>query len=166
MKLLSVLILAISIKMLSIDIDTVRSAYKEAGQDKTKIEAFNSLLLNISKDDSNVTLVAYKGASITLLAKNEKSIKNKKNLFIEGVSYIEYAIEKSPKNIELRFIRLGIQENTPKLLKYKGNIEEDKQFILKQFKNISSSNLKKHIKDYVLQSKAFSDEEKSVISDH
>lgn len=163
MKFLNVLLLFLSINVLSTDIITVRSAYKEAAQDATKIEAFSKLLSNISKND-DITLVAYKGASITLLAKNEKKIKDKKSQFIEGVSYVEYAIEKAPNNIEIRFIRLGIQENTPKILKYKNNIEEDKQFILNQFKTISSSNLRNHIKDYILQSKAFSDEEKSVFS--
>lgn len=162
MKFLNVLILAISVTLLSIDIDTVRKAYKEAGQNDTEIEAFSNLLAGVTKKD-DVTLVAYKGASITLLAKNEKKIKDKKRLVVEGVSYVEYAIEKEPNNIEVRFIRLGIQENTPKILKYKGNIEEDKQFILKQFKNINSSHLKNHIMDYILQSKAFSDEEKQTI---
>lgn len=163
MKFLIVFISVISIHILSIDINTVRDAYKEAAQDHTKVEAFNNLLLNITKKDKSA-LVAYKGAAIALLARHEKKIKDKKKLFLEGVSYVEYAIEKSPNNIETHFIRLGIQENTPKLLKYKGNIEEDKQFILKQFKNITSSNLRNHIKDYILQSKAFSDEEKIVIS--
>jgi len=163
MKLLNVLILAISITVLSLDVSTVRNAYKEAAQDSSKIEAFSKLLTNVSKND-DVTLVAYKGAAIALLARNEKRIKDKKDLFVEGISYVEYAIEKAPNNIEVRFIRLGIQENTPKILKYKGDIEEDKQFILKQFKNISSSNLRHHIKDYILQSKSFSDEEKSVFS--
>ncbi|MDO5971752.1 hypothetical protein Q4Q35_18270 [Flavivirga aquimarina] len=163
MKFLTVLILTISINVLSIDINAVRNAYKAAGQDHTKVEAFNKLLLNITKKDKSV-LVAYKGAAIALLARKEKKIKEKKRLFQEGVSYVEYAIEKSPNNIEPHFIRLGIQENTPKILKYKSNIEEDKQFILKQFKNITSTNLRNHIKDYILQSKAFSDEEKTVIS--
>lgn len=163
MKLFSVFLFVLSINLLSIDINTVRSAYKDAAEDKTKVESFSKLLTNVSKKDDAI-LIAYKGASIALLAKEEKKIKDKKNLFVEGVSYVEYAVEKSPNNIEVRFIRLGIQENTPKILKYKTNIEEDKLFILKQFKDISSSNLRNHIKDYILQSKAFSDEEKSVFS--
>ena len=146
MNLLNVLILAISITVLSLDVSTVRNAYKEAAQDSSKIEAFSKLLTNVSKND-DVALVAYKGAAIALLARNEKRIKDKKDLFVEGISYVEYAIEKAPNNIEVRFIRLGIQENTPKILKYKGDIEEDKQFILKQFKNINYYNLRNHIKD-------------------
>ncbi|AUP79580.1 hypothetical protein [Flavivirga eckloniae] len=163
MKFLIVLISAISINTLSIDLSTVRNAYKKAAQDHTKVKTFNNLLLKITKKDK-AALVAYKGAAIALLARQEKKVKDKKKLFLEGVSYVEYAIEKSSNNIEVRFVRLGIQENTPKLLKYKNHIEEDKQFILKHFKDITSSNLKYHIKDYILQSKAFSDEEKIVIS--
>ena len=88
MKSLIVLILAISINILSIDMNTVRNAYKEAAQDKTKVEAFNKLLLNITKKD-DVVLVAYKGAAIALFAKQEKKVKDKRDLFLEGVSYVD-----------------------------------------------------------------------------
>ena len=162
MKFLTVFLLAISINTISIDINVVRDAFKEATQDKTKATEFYELLVTVTKEDP-VPLVAYKGASIALHAKQSKKVKDKKKLFLEGVSYIEFAIKKEPDAIEPRFVRLTIQENTPKLLKYKRNIEEDKTFIFEQFKNIKSSNLKHHIKSYILQSKAFSDEEKEVI---
>lgn len=162
MKFLIVFITVLFLNTLLLDVDTVRIAYKEAAHDKTKVEAFYKLLSKVTKED-NITLVAYKGAAISLMGKHARKIKDKKELFIEGVSYIEFAIKKSPKNIEIHFIRLGIQENTPKILKYKSNIEEDKDFILKQFNAIKSLTLKKHIRDYILQSKAFSDEEKAVI---
>ncbi len=162
MKLLIVFISAFCICIQSLDLNTVRNDYKVAAKDKTKVEAFHNLLSNITKDD-NITLVGYKGAAISLVGRHARKIKEKKRLFIEGVTLLEYAIEKSPKNIELRFIRLGIQENTPKLLKYKGKIQEDKAFLLKQFSTIKSSELKKHILEYILQSKAFSDKEKAVI---
>jgi len=164
MKFIIILISAIIINISSLDINLVRGAYKEAAQNEAKVEDFYKLLEKITKKD-DVTLVAYKGAAIALLGRQEKKVKDKKKLFMEGVSYVEYAIEKSPNNIEVHFVRLGIQENTPKLLNYKDNIEEDKQIILEQFKYINSSNLKHFIKDYILQSKAFSDEEKTVISD-
>lgn len=162
MKLLIVFIAVLCLNTQSLDVNTVRIAYKEAAHDKTKVEAFHKLLSEITKKNST-TLVAYKGASISLMGKHAKKIKDKRDLFIEGVSFIEFAIKKSPNNIEVHFIRLGIQENSPKLLKYKKNIEEDKHLILKQFNTIKSSALKKHIKDYILQSKSFSDEEKAVI---
>lgn len=144
------------------DLETLRLAYKEAGQDDSKIEAFSELVKDITKE-SNPTLIGYKGAAIALQAKIQKTIQEKKKGFIEGVDYLEYAIQKEPNNIELRFIRLGIQENTPKLLKYKGNIDQDKRFLIKQYPHISSKNLKGHIKDYIKQSKVFTDEEKNSI---
>ncbi|MEP0263976.1 hypothetical protein [Dokdonia sp.] len=164
MKSLIVSILVVSICFLSTDIDTIRDSYKEAVEDKTKIKAFNNLVASVTKEDS-ANLIAYKGLSITLLAKLEPDIRSKKELFVDGVSYIEYAIKKSPNNIEARFLRLTIQENTPKILKYKKNIEEDKLFVLKQYKNIRSTALKNYIKEYILQSKGFTDNEKLIVKE-
>ena len=163
MKFLIVFILTLSFSILSVDLDTIRDAYQEASNDKTKVDEFNRLLLSVTKEDEAV-LVAYKGASIILNARNSSIILDKKKLFIEGVSYIEYAITEAPDEVEPHFIRLSIQENTPKFLKYKDNIEEDKNFILNQFNSINSTSLKSHIQDYILQSELFTDEEKSVIS--
>ena len=145
------------------DLETLRLAYKNAGQDDSKIEAFENLVKDITTED-NPVLVGYKGASLTLKAKLEKTIKDKKDLFVQGKGIIEYAIQKDPESVELRFIRLGIQENTPKLLKYKDNIEEDKNFILKNYNTISSKDLKRHISDYIKQSKVFSDIEKQTLN--
>ncbi len=164
MKLLILVLSVFCLNMQSLNFDAVRTAYKEAAQDKTKVETFHKSMSRVHEKD-NPILVAYKGASIALLAKQAKSIKDKKEGFQEGVSLIEMAIDKSPNNIEVRFVRLSIQENTPKILKYKSNIDADKQFILAQFKNIKFSHLKNHIKDYISQSKVFTDEEKSVILD-
>lgn len=148
---------------LSPELSEVRMAYKEAANNPEKVDSFYKTLINVNKQD-NVALVAYKGASIALKAKYAETLKDKKDGFIEGVSYIEFAIEKEPNAIEPRFIRLGIQENTPKILKYKDNIDQDKLFLLKQYKNISSKNLKDHIIDFMLQSKVFTDQEKQTIS--
>ena len=163
MKFLIAFISVLSLSTSSIDLDAIRNAYKEASHNKNKVTEFNDLLLSVTKDDDAV-LVAYKGAAIALKARYSKVIKDKKAFFIEGVTYLESAIEKSPDLIEPRFVRIGIQENTPKFLKYKDNIEEDKLLIISQFSSIKSSTLKKHIRDYILQSKLFTDEEKSVIS--
>lgn len=150
------------IVLVSLDLSVIRTAYKGAAQNAKEVDAFYESLANVSKQD-RPELVAYKGASIALKAKKSKTLKAKKDGFIEGVEWVEFAIEQAPNNVEARFIRLSIQENTPKLLKYKSNIEEDKGFILKQFNNIASTSLKNYIKDYILHSKVFTDEEKSLI---
>ena len=162
MRFVILFIATFTIYVQSLDLNTVRNAYKIAANDKTQVDAFHNSLIHITKED-NITLVAYKGAAIALMGKKANKIRDKKSLFIEGVTLVEYAIDKEPNNIENRFIRLGIQENTPKLLKYKEKIEEDKSFLLDHFGNINSPQLKKHIRDYILQSKAFNDEEKELI---
>ena len=160
MKLFVILLTTLCLNAQALNFNAIRLAYKHAANDSTKVIEFSKLLSKVNKKD-NAVLVAYKGASITLLARQSKTIKEKKEGFIEGVSWLNHAIDQAPNNIEIRFVRIGIQENTPKLLKYKGNIEEDKLFILKQFNYIKSASLKNHIKDYILQSKVFTDEEKA-----
>ncbi|MCX7548912.1 hypothetical protein OS188_13220 [Xanthomarina sp. F1114] len=163
MKILAIFISIISFFSLTQNLSEIRLAYKEATQDKENMLLFYNMLKDVNKEN-NVNLVAYKGAAIALKAKYAVTLKEKKDGFIDGVSYIEFAIEKEPNAIEPRFIRLGIQENTPKILKYKDNIDQDKLFLLKQYQHISSENLKNHIRDYILQSKVFTDEEKLTIT--
>lgn len=164
MKLILLLLTTLCLNAQTFNVNTIRLAYKQAAHDSTKVVEFSKLLSKVNKKD-NVVLLAYKGASIALLARQAKTIKEKKEGFIAGVSWLNSAIDQAPNNSEIRFIRLGIQENTPKLLKYKGNIEEDKLFLKQQFRYIKSLNLKNHIKDYILQSKVFSDKEKSLFSE-
>lgn len=161
MKFLVFLITLLTLNTLSLDIKDVRVAYRDAAHNDDKVTAFNNLVASVTKND-DVALVAYKGAAITMKAKIGGSIKEKKEFLKEGVSYIEFAIEKAPNDIEPRFVRIGVQENTPRIVGYKDNIDEDKAFILKHYSNIKSTDLKNHIKDYILESKLFSDEEKQI----
>lgn len=138
----------------------VRKHYYDASKSKQNAEQFYDLLSNYAK--SNNVLLAYKGAAITLQSKFATGLKNKKQLFIEGVTMVENVIKNNPDNIEIRLIRLSIQENTPKLLKYKGNIDEDKKIIVNAFDKLPQD-LKEYIKDYVKQSKVFTEKEKQHI---
>lgn len=162
MKFLYLIITLFAFTNQSLDLKEVRDMYRDAAHDKSKVEAFYIALSPVKKEDA-VTLVAYKGASIALKARGAKTIKEKKEGFVEGATLLEYAIQKEPNAIEPRFIRLGIQENTPKLLGYKEDIDKDKLFLLKQYSSISSINLKNHIKDYILQSTLFTPEEKDLV---
>ncbi|WP_335965175.1 hypothetical protein [Galbibacter sp. PAP.153] len=159
MKILLIVLFSVNF-IVQPNIDTIREAFKEAGKDNAKIIYFNSLTANVSIENNNATLVAYKGAALTLQAKIAKKVKEKKTLFKEGVAYIEKAIKKNPDEIETRFIRLVIQENTPEILKYKSKIEEDKEFVLAHFDEIESPLLKKDIKAYIVQSGTFNNTQK------
>ena len=84
----------------------------------------------------------------------------KKRFFKQGVALIESAVKAESSNIEIRYIRLGVQENSPKFLGYHKNIEEDKDFILKNFATVSSKELREVIRDFVMKSNFFSEKEK------
>jgi len=163
LKSILIIISFLCIPIQSLDLNTIRNGYKDAAQDRTKLEAYNKTLRTITKSSKTI-FIGYKGAGIALKGRYAKKVKDKKYFFVEGIAFVEYAIEKEPENIELRFIRLGIQENTPKLLKYKGKIEEDKSYILSHFKAVTSLRLKKNIKEYIVLSKVFTTEEKEIIN--
>lgn len=162
MKIIMLFISIVVCCLQSVDLKDVRRAYKIAAQEQSQLIVYNKMLQHVTKNDK-IELVAYKGAGIALKGRFAKKIKDKREFFIKGVTLLEYTISKSENNIELRFIRLGIQENAPKLLKYKKNIQEDKSYILSHYRTITSADLKQHIKDYISQSKVFTSEEKMLV---
>ncbi len=161
---LAIITFFISIQFgLQIDVVEVRNLYKSAGTSKEKTSELMGLLQNVDKNDDMV-LLAYKGAVTAMMAKYEKTISEKKQEFIKGVSLVEFALEQEPKNVEIVFVRLSLQQNSPKILKYKNNIDQDKAYLLTQFNQIKSTSLKAYLEDYILHSNNFSEEEKNVIS--
>jgi len=54
---------------------------------------------------------------------------------------------------------MSVQENSPKFLGYQKNIEEDKLFISKNYATIYSKELKKIVKDFVIESENFPEKE-------
>ncbi len=141
------------------ELSEVRKQYTNAIESKENAQKFYKLLEGVSKQDSK-TLVAYKGASIALQAKFSPKKEDKKKQFIEGTQLLDYALKNDSNNLEIRLIRLSIQENTPKIMKYKANIAEDKQFIVSNFSK-QSNPLKDFVRVYLKQSKVFSEIEKA-----
>ena len=156
-------ILFTSLFLVSPRLSEVRKNYVVAVNDKEVAFQLNEDLTEVTKDDDKI-MVAYKGSVLTLMAKFTTTTKEKKAFFKEGASLLDYAILEEPNNIEMRYIRLGVQENAPKVVGYRKNKEEDKQFILDHYKEISSNELKTLIKGFVIQSEMFTDEEKKLIN--
>lgn len=143
-------------------VSEVRKEYVYAVTSKESALKLHNELVSINKEGDK-TLVAYKGAVLTLMAKFANSTKEKKTYFKEGATLLEYIISQYPNDIEMRYLRLGVQENSPKIVGYHKNKEEDKQFILENYSAIKSSEVKALIKKFILQSKSFSEIEKESI---
>ena len=141
------------------ELPDVRERYNAASRTRQDAKEFYNLLSGYNKN--NATIIAYKGAAMALKSKFESDKKLKKDLFIEGVKLIESAVGKEPGNAEIRLVRLSIQENTPKFLKYKQHIAEDRKMITNAFNKLPKD-LKEHIKGYVSQSKVFTEQDKKL----
>jgi hypothetical protein len=94
---------------------------------------------------------AYTGALTMKKAQFMSTPKEKALVFKDGRDMLEAMIKKDPSNTEYRFLRLAIQENVPKILKYSGQIEEDKKHIIKHYKSLDAT-LRKIIREYAAQS--------------
>lgn len=154
------LLLCILFSIITQSFSEVREQYYAASKTRQDAEKFYASMSKYDKD--NKTLLAYKGAALALKSKFTSDKKAKKALFTEGVTLLESMVKADGNNPEIRLIRLSIQENTPKFLKYKGNIEEDKKVILSTFDK-QSKELKEYIRIYVNQSKVFTQADKQKI---
>lgn len=157
MKLFFSLILWISV-LGAPDIATIRKMYPTVGKSETSAKEFTDKLASIANTDENI-LVAYKAASILLDSKYEKNLSSKMSRFKEGAKLLESTVANEPNSVEIRMIRLSIQENVPGITGYKKNIKEDKAFVLAHV-NEQNATLKEYLKAFMLQSKSFSDKEK------
>lgn len=96
---------------------------------------------------------AYLGAIQMRISEFLKTPSEKLTKFKEGRLLLENCISAHPNSIEYRFLRLIIQENAPKMLKYNKNIEEDATLIKTNYFK-ESTILRKIIRDYANHSNA------------
>ncbi len=143
------------------DLASIRKMYSSVTKSESNAKEFSEKLSTVSNDDSKI-LVAYKAASILLDSKFEKKLRDKMDRFKEGATLLETTIKSEPNNIEIRMIRLSIQENVPGITGYKKNIKEDKNYITAHYAE-QNAVLKDYLKDFVLQSKSFSEKEKQFV---
>lgn len=80
--------------------------------------------------------IGFEGALLMKKAGLVKKVGEKLSLFKEGHKLLDEAIKKDELNAELRFLRLMIQEHAPGILKYKGDIDSDSAFLLKNFNQL------------------------------
>lgn len=143
------------------DLASIRKMYTDVTKSENNAKDFVEKLSGVSNTDDKI-LVAYKAASILLDSKFEKKLGEKIERFKEGAKLLESVIATEPNNIEIRMIRLSIQENVPGITGYKKNIKEDKKFITAHYAE-QNATLKEYLKDFVMQSKSFSAKEKQFV---
>lgn len=117
--------------LFGISLTEIRNDFESASKSEKNTTSFYKKLNAYT--GGNQTILAYKGASKIMIAKFIKDKEKRKNHFKEGAQLIDNAISYDSKNLENYLIRLIIQENIPKFIKYNQNIEQDKLFIVENF---------------------------------
>lgn len=150
MKFIFAFITTFLISFSTANLDKIRSTYSTAHQSKASAEAFAKLVNNAG---SGTTMKGYQAAAKIVQAKFAVG-EGRKKMIVAGANSLESAIKAAPQNVELRLIRMSVQESLPKFIKYDKNLASDKKFIISNFSEQDSS-LKAYIKKFASQSKSF-----------
>lgn len=126
----AVLILSL---FLTSNLTSVRTLFFEENSEKVNIELFEKTE-NVTLQ-SDPALYAYNGLAIMRKAEYTFNPYTKLSYFKKGKTKVEAAIKTNPKNAELRFIRLSIQDNIPSFLGYSDDISSDKKIVIEALKN-------------------------------
>jgi len=94
----------------------------------------------------------FEGALLMRKAGLVKRPAEKLKHFKAGRIKFDTAIMNDKDNTEYHFLRLAIQEHAPKIVKYNKDLQADKQFILKEYKNLPQV-VQQAILDYTKNSK-------------
>lgn len=145
------------------DLRRARELYYKASANKSDAELFNDFL-HSSPDVEKTLLSGYRGMSYMIMANYTWNPYNKLSFFNKGKALLDEAIRKDPANMELRFLRFGVQTNAPGFLGYSGMIAEDKAVIINGYPQSKDGDLKNRIKNYLINSKYCSASDKAVLN--
>ncbi len=101
---------------------------------------------------------AYEGALLMKKAGLVTKAKDKLKFFKPGRIKLETALMNDGDNGEYHFLRLTVQEHAPKAAKYSKELEKDRDYVLKSFKNLLPV-VQQAIADYSKTSKVLHQED-------
>lgn len=136
--------------------EELRKLLYKATTDKSSIAAVINYLNN---NKEQAPFMSYRAMLLFLEAKYITSPLKKLKLFKRARKAMEEAVVLNTKDIETRFLRLSIQTKLPSFLDYSKNKEEDKDFIIKHFKELSDKNLKTLILQFFTENNTLTQEE-------
>lgn len=149
----------------SSELEEVREIYYKASENSAEAERLCEKLKN-QQFTYNAVLYGYRGMSLLLKCHHSYNPYNKLKYFGEGKSMLEEAIRQAPDKAELRFLRFSVQTNAPVFLNYRADIQNDKEVLINHILHNSGStdtDLYKRIKDYLLNCKLVTEQEKQSI---
>jgi hypothetical protein len=128
-----------------------RQAFYKVLSDNSK-EGIDREIARLGEEKGSSLSRAYLGAMYMKKSGFVKGAGDKIRTFKKGAVMLEEEIKSNPSNVEYRFLRLTVQENAPKILKYDKQLNEDKRAIIEGYER-AEPDLKKIIKNYAAGSK-------------
>ena len=113
----------------------LKNLYYKAIENEDSTELLLEKSENISINSSSM-LSGYKAMANLLSAKFAWFPTAKLEYFNEGKKWLETAINKAPENVELVFFRFSTQMEAPSILNYKNHTQNDRLFLIRNFKSI------------------------------
>ena len=113
---------------------TVMDQFQELKSEKEEL-----VFIMKYKKDSSASVQGYVCAVEMKQAAYAFNLNTKLKIFNKAKKKLNVLIDTNPKNIDLRYIRLLLQERTPSILGYKDTIEEDKLFLETKIENKETS---------------------------
>lgn len=139
--------------------EQIRELYQKAAVEENACEEL-MITLDTMDAETNPLLFGYKGSATMMMAQHVSNPFSKLSYFHKGKNMLDIAIEADDANMELRFLRFAAQTNAPAMLGYRGDIEEDKELILKSLPSSDDLPLKKLIIGYLVDSEFLDIQEK------
>ncbi len=142
-----------------LSISEIRTLYIRSSSDEDTCEQLITMLEPFN-ETNNCLLAGYRACATMMLANYKINPLVKYSNFKAGKKLLEQCINVNPNNIELRFLRLAAQCNTPGFLKYNKSIESDKNFLIDSINALNDFQLKELITTFLSNSELLSQIEK------
>lgn len=96
--------------------------------------------------EKDAVYLAFEGVGNFFMAKHAMNPFKKMEYFKKGKICMESAVRESPDHIEIRLMRYMSQEKAPSILGYNKNMEEDRNFIIRNYRQSNDPELVKFIR--------------------
>lgn len=130
------------------NINSIREELFYTEFDLSKCLKFHEKLAALNQ--ASPTIAAYEAAAKALIAKHSWNPIIKISSLKQAMQMLEAAVSLDSRNIEIRFLRLYIENSLPTYLGMKDNLEDDKSAIIKNAHLLGQTELNKDIINYIL----------------
>lgn len=131
------------------DLASYRKLIPKAEQnEKDAIVYMEKAKTDYDKTKKPIFLSFYAAAQF-FMAKHSGNILKKYSYFNKGKKLLNEAVAKDPDNLEIRFLRLLCQDKTPRVLGYTQYLEQDRAFVVREYKKSKDEELVEQIKKFL-----------------